>query len=87
MMPLGSTGSSEDEDNILVHCMEIGGTRRSLDADRISEVEFTKIRDIWGGVEGQIRGSSLKFRFGMRCAVAQVPLELKSMSWGSLSCS
>ena len=68
MMPLGSTGSSEDEDNILVHCMEMGGTRRSSDADRISEVEFTKIRDIWGGVEGQIRGSSLKFRFGMRCA-------------------
>lgn len=59
MMPLGSTGSSEDEDNILVHCMEIGGTRRSLDADRISEVEFTKMGDIWGGWKDRFGGAVL----------------------------
>ena len=47
-MSLGSTGSSEDKDNILVHCMEVGGTRRSWDADRTSEVEFPKMREIWG---------------------------------------
>ena len=47
-MSLGSTGSSEDKDNILMHCMEVGGTRRSWDADRTSEVEFPKMREIWG---------------------------------------
>lgn len=39
-------GSSEDEDNVLVHWMEVGGTRKSSDADTISEEEFTKMRDI-----------------------------------------
>ena len=68
MMSLGSSGSSEDEDNILVPWMEVGGTKRSSDPDRTSEVECTKMRDIGGGGAGQVWGSGLKFCSGVRCA-------------------
>lgn len=48
--------------------MEVGGTRKSWDADTISEEEFTKeryLREEWK--EGQIWGGGLKFCFGVRC--------------------
>ena len=72
-MSLGSTGSSEDKDNILVHCMEVGGTRRSWDADRTSEVEFPKMREIWGrggknqGFFGYIKSELSDIRVVIKC--------------------